>query len=46
VLVGPAALQPMRSLVRQARAEREAARAPAAARQLFRRLRDALSPGE
>ena len=35
-------LQQLRSLARQARAEQAAARAPAAARQLFRRLRTAL----
>jgi ribosome-associated protein len=45
-LVDPASLQPLRSLARQARAEREAARPPAAARQLFRRLREALTPAE
>jgi len=44
--VDPASLQPLRSLARQARAEREAARPPAAARQLFRRLREALTPAE
>ncbi len=36
-------LQQLRALVRQARAERDAARPPAAARQLFRRLRELLS---
>ncbi len=41
-LVEPAALQPLRSLARQARAEQAASRPPAAARQLFRRLREAL----
>jgi len=41
-LVDPASLQPLRSLARQARAEQAAARPPAAARQLFRRLREAL----
>jgi len=35
-------LQHLRSLSRQARAERDAARPPAAARQLFRRLRELL----
>jgi len=35
-------LQQLRSLSRQARAERDAARPPAAARQLFRRLRELL----
>lgn len=39
--VEPASLQQMRSLARQARAEQAGARPPAAARQLFRRLRDA-----
>lgn len=43
-LVEPSALQQIRSLARQARAEQTAARPPAAARQLFRRLREAL-PG-
>ena len=42
-LVGTESLPQLRSLVRQARAERDAARAPAAARQLFRRLRELLS---
>lgn len=42
-LVDPTALQPLRSLVRQARAEHAASRPPAAARQLFRRLREALA---
>jgi len=42
-LVGADNLPQLRSLVRQARAERDAARAPSAARQLFRRLRDLLS---
>jgi ribosome-associated protein len=41
----PGELQPLRSLVRQARAERDAARPPAAARQLFRRLRELLPTG-
>ena len=41
----PGELQPLRSLVRQARAERDAARPPAAARKLFRRLRELLSTG-
>ncbi|MFO1392905.1 MAG: ribosome biogenesis factor YjgA [Steroidobacteraceae bacterium] len=40
--VAPDVLQQMRVLVRQARAEQSAARPPAAARQLFRRLRAAL----
>ena len=39
-------LQQLRSLARQARAERDAARPPAAARQLFRRLRELLAGGE
>lgn len=39
-------LQQLRSLVRQARAERDATRPPAAARQLFRRLRELLSGPE
>ena len=42
-MVGADNLPQLRSLVRQARAERDAARAPSAARQLFRRLRDLLS---
>jgi len=42
-LIGADNLPQLRSLVRQARAERDAARAPSAARQLFRRLRDLLS---
>ena len=41
--VGADNLPQLRSLVRQARAERDAARAPSAARQLFRRLRELLS---
>lgn len=40
--VGPGALQPLRALARQARAEKEATKPPAAARQLFRRLRELL----
>lgn len=44
--VAPGDLQQLRSLVRQARAERDAARPPAAARQLFRRLRDLLGTAE
>jgi ribosome-associated protein len=43
VLIGTENLPQLRSLVRQARAEREAARAPSAARQLFRRLRELLT---
>lgn len=42
-LLGADNLPQLRSLVRQARAERDAARAPSAARQLFRRLRELLS---
>jgi len=42
-VVAASELQPLRALVRQARAERDAARPPAAARQLFRRLRELLS---
>lgn len=45
-LVEPASLQQVRSLARQARAEQAAAHPPAAARQLFRRLREALSGPE
>jgi len=45
-LVAANELPPLRALVRQARAERDAARPPAAARQLFRRLRELLSGGE
>jgi len=37
--IEPASLQQIRSLARQARAEQATARPPAAARQLFRRLR-------
>jgi ribosome-associated protein len=40
--VDPAVLRELRSLARQARAERAAERPPAAARKLFRRLREAL----
>jgi ribosome-associated protein len=40
--IDPAGLQQLRSLARQARAEQSSARPPAAARQLFRRLREAL----
>jgi len=36
----------LRSLTRQARAERDAARPPAASRQLFRRLRELLARQE
>lgn len=45
-LVAADELQQMRSLARQARAEHATARPPAAARQLFRRLRTALEPAE
>jgi ribosome-associated protein len=44
VLIDPQSLQQVRTLARQARAEQAASRPPAAARQLFRRLREAL-PG-
>ena len=44
--IDPAGLQQLRSLARQARAEQEGTRPPAAARQLFRRLRDALDKPE
>ena len=40
--IDPTGLQQIRSLARQARAEQANARPPAAARQLFRRLREAL----
>jgi ribosome-associated protein len=40
--VDPAALQQLRSLARQARADEASSRPPAASRQLFRRLREAL----
>ena len=40
--VDPGTLQPLRSLARQARAEKASSRPPAAARQLFRRLRELL----
>lgn len=42
--LAPGDLQQLRALCRQARAERDSARPPAAARQLFRRLRELL-PG-
>jgi ribosome-associated protein len=45
-LLEAADLRNLRSLARQARAERSAARPPAASRQLFRRLRDALTGGQ
>lgn len=45
-LIDPAELQPLRALVRQARAEKTASRPPAAARQLFRRLRELLADAE
>jgi ribosome-associated protein len=41
-LVGPTTLPELRALVRQARAEQDASRPPAAARKLFRRLRELL----
>jgi ribosome-associated protein len=41
-LIDPDGLQQLRALARQARAEQTASRPPAAARQLFRRLREAL----
>jgi ribosome-associated protein len=41
-LIDPAGLQPLRALARQARAEQASSKPPAAARQLFRRLREAL----
>ena len=41
-LVDPTVLRDLRALARQAHAERSAARPPAAARKLFRRLREAL----
>jgi len=44
--VPPGDLQQLRSLARQARAERDATRPPAAARQLFRRLRELLAEPE
>jgi ribosome-associated protein len=44
--IDPAGLQQLRSLARQARAEQEGTRPPAASRQLFRRLRDALDKPE
>lgn len=44
--VTPAVLQQLRSLARQARAEQATSRPPAAARQLFRRLREALESAE
>jgi ribosome-associated protein len=43
LLDDPAALQPLRTLARQARAEAAASRPPAASRQLFRRLRELLA---
>jgi ribosome-associated protein len=42
--VPPAALAELRSLARQARAEQGSGRPPAAARRMFRRLRELLSP--
>ena len=43
-IADPATLQQLRALARQARAEQSASRPPAAARQLFRRLREVLQP--
>ena len=40
--IDPAGLQQLRALARQARAEQTSSRPPAAARQLFRKLREAL----
>lgn len=42
-MVGPTDLPPLRSLARQARAESQGSRPPAASRQLFRRLRELLA---
>jgi ribosome-associated protein len=42
-IIGPEELQPLRALARQARAESQGSRPPAAARQLFRRLRELLA---
>ena len=42
-LEDPSALQSLRTLARQARAEQSASRPPAASRQLFRRLRELLA---
>jgi ribosome-associated protein len=44
--IDPTGLQQLRSLARQARAEKESSRPPAASRQLFRRLRDAFEQPE
>jgi ribosome-associated protein len=44
-IIAPGELQPLRSLARQARAESLGSRPPAAARQLFRRLRELLAAG-
>jgi ribosome-associated protein len=44
--IDPAVLQQLRALARQARAEQSGSRPPAAARQLFRRLREALVPAD
>jgi ribosome-associated protein len=44
--VDPQALQQLRSLARQARADKTAARPPAASRQLFRRLRELLEASD
>jgi ribosome-associated protein len=45
-IVDRAVLQQLRAMVRQARAEQSASRPPAAARQLYRRLRDILASHE
>lgn len=44
--ISPATLRQLRTLARQARAEQNAARPPAAFRQLFRRLREALEESQ
>jgi ribosome-associated protein len=44
--IDPQLLQQMRALAKQARAEQAAGKAPAASRQLFRRLREALAGSE
>ena len=45
-IVDRTALQQLRAMVRQARAEQSASRPPAAARQLYRRLREILATHE
>ena len=45
-IIGPEELQPLRALARQARAESQGSRPPAAARQLFRRLRELLAAAD